>query len=188
MIPPHSCAVPGRKPGTSTNVSIGRLNASHVRTNRAALFDASMSSTPASELGWFPTTPRAWPSSRANPQMMFAAQRSCTSRNSPSSTTRRTTSCMSYGLLGLSGISVSSSASSRSRGSVAVVRSELGNSGLRGMRRRAAELLEGDLLPRHGLHDVGAGDELVRRALDHEDEVRDRWRVDGPACAWPHHE
>jgi hypothetical protein len=48
MIPPHSCAVPGRKPGTSTNVTSGMLNASQVRTKRAALFDASMSSTPAS--------------------------------------------------------------------------------------------------------------------------------------------
>ena len=55
MMPPHSCAVPGRNPGTSTNVRSGTLYASHVRTKRAALFEASMSSTPASELGWFPT-------------------------------------------------------------------------------------------------------------------------------------
>ena len=59
-----------------------------------------------------------WPPSRAKPQTMFSAQRSLTSRNSPSSTTRRITSCMSYGLFGLSGTSVSSSASSRSAGSV----------------------------------------------------------------------
>ena len=57
MIPPHSCAVPGRKPGTSTNVTSGMLKASQVRTNRAALFDESMSSTPASARGWLPTTP-----------------------------------------------------------------------------------------------------------------------------------
>ncbi len=118
MIPPHSCAVPGRKPGTSTKVTSGTLNASHVRTNRAALFEESMSSTPASERGWLPTMPTEWPPSRAKPQTMFSAQRSCTSRNSPSSITRRITSCMSYGLFGWSGMSVSSSGSSRSRGSV----------------------------------------------------------------------
>ncbi len=96
----------------------GTLNASHVRTKRAAFTDESMSSTPASDRGWLPTTPTACPPSRAKPQTMFSAQRSCTSRNSPSSITRRITSCMSYGLFGLSGISVSRSASSRSTGSV----------------------------------------------------------------------
>jgi len=44
------------------------LNASQVRTNRAALVEASMSSTPASAAGWLPTTPIETPSSRANPQ------------------------------------------------------------------------------------------------------------------------
>ena len=56
------------------------------------------------------------------------------------------------------------------------------------MRRRAAELLERDLLPGHRLHDVGAGDEHVRRALDHEDEVGHRGRVDGAARARAHDE
>ena len=56
------------------------------------------------------------------------------------------------------------------------------------MRRRAAELLEADVLPRHGLHDVGARDEHVGGALDHEHEVRDRGRVDGAAGARPHDE
>ena len=97
------------------------MNASHVRTKRAALLEESMSSTPASVRGWFPTTPTAWPPSRAKPQTMFSAQRSFTSRNSPPSMTLPITSCMSYGLFGLSGISVSSSTSSRSRGSVGVV-------------------------------------------------------------------
>jgi hypothetical protein len=50
MMPPHSWSVPGRKPGTSQNVSSGMLNASQVRTKRAALALASMSSTPASWL------------------------------------------------------------------------------------------------------------------------------------------
>src|SRR4029079_17055008 len=54
MIPPHSCSVPGRKPGTSTNVTSGMLNASHVRTKRAPFTDESMSSTPATEARSFP--------------------------------------------------------------------------------------------------------------------------------------
>ena len=33
------------------------LNASHVRTNRAAFVAESMSRTPASACGWLPTTP-----------------------------------------------------------------------------------------------------------------------------------
>ena len=37
-------------------------------------------------------------------------------------------------------------------------------------------------------HDVGAGDEHVRRALDHQHEVGHRGRVDGAARARPHHE
>ena len=53
MIPPYSCSVPGRKPGTSTNVTIGMLNASQNRTNRDAFSLASMSSVPASTFGWF---------------------------------------------------------------------------------------------------------------------------------------
>src|ERR1700748_1993340 len=36
MIPPHSWSVPGRKPGTSTNVTIGMVNASQGGTERAA--------------------------------------------------------------------------------------------------------------------------------------------------------
>ena len=48
---------PGRNPGTSTKVTSGMLKASQVRTKRAALREESMSSTPASERGWLPTTP-----------------------------------------------------------------------------------------------------------------------------------
>ena len=117
MIPPHSCAVPGRNPGTSTKVTSGMLNASQVRTNRAALTEASMSRTPASAPGWLPTTPTECPPSRAKPHTMFSAQCGCTSRNSPSSKTRSTTCLMSYGLFGLSGTIESSDASSRSTGS-----------------------------------------------------------------------
>ena len=67
MMPPYSCAVPGRKPGTSSNVTIGMLNASQKRTKRAALIDASMSSTPASTGGWLATMPTGAPASRAKP-------------------------------------------------------------------------------------------------------------------------
>src|SRR5437762_1720978 len=39
MMPACSWAVPGRKPGTSTNVTSGMLKASQKRTNRAAFTD-----------------------------------------------------------------------------------------------------------------------------------------------------
>ena len=118
MIPPHSCSVPGRNPGTSTKVSSGTLNASHVRTKRAAFTEASMSRTPASAAGWFPTTPTAWPPSRANPHTMFSACDGWISRNAPSSTIASMTRFMSYGLFDESGTSASSSGDSRSTGSV----------------------------------------------------------------------
>jgi hypothetical protein len=69
----------------------------------------------------------------------------------------------------------------------ALVRSdEMGDPGLRRVRRRAAEILERDVLPGDRLHDVGAGDEHVGRALGHQDEVGDRGRVDGATGAGPH--
>jgi len=95
MIPPHSCEVPGRKPGTSVKVSSGTLKASQVRTNRAAFSEDSMSSTPARKAGWLPTTPTGCPSRRENPQTMFLAKCSWTSKKSPSSTIREITSRMS---------------------------------------------------------------------------------------------
>ena len=73
MIPPHSCSVPGRKPGTSTKVTSGMLKASQVRTNRAAFREAPMSNTPASTAGWFATMPTDWPPRRANPVTMLRA-------------------------------------------------------------------------------------------------------------------
>ncbi len=118
MIPFHSCEVPGRKPGTSQNVTIGMLNASQVRMNRAAFSDASMSSTPAIWFGWLPTMPTAWPSIRPKPQRMFRAKCSWTSKNSPSSTVSLTTFRMSYGLFGLAGTASSSSGTSWSTGSL----------------------------------------------------------------------
>jgi hypothetical protein len=35
MIPPYSCALPGKNPGTSSNVTSGMLNASQKRMKRA---------------------------------------------------------------------------------------------------------------------------------------------------------
>ncbi len=73
MTPAYSCVVPGRKPGTSTKVRIGISKASQKRTKRAALRAESMSSTPASTIGWFATTPTVEPSRRMKPVMMFFA-------------------------------------------------------------------------------------------------------------------
>ena len=117
MMPPHSCSVPGRKPGTSTRVRIGIPKASQVRTKRAAFSDEAMSSTPASWLGWLPTMPIECPLRRAKPVRMFIAYVGWISKKSPSSTIERITACMSYGLFGLSGMSASSSPHSRSAGS-----------------------------------------------------------------------
>ena len=74
MIPPHSCAVPGRKPGTSTKVTSGMLKASQMRTKRAAFTEESMSSVPASAFGLLPMIPTGWPPRRAKPTTMFSAQ------------------------------------------------------------------------------------------------------------------
>ena len=95
MIPPCSWPTPGKKPGTSTNVTSGMLNASQKRTKRAAFTEALMSSTPASTVGCCATIPTLRPPRRAKPTMMFCAYCACTSRKSPSSTTERITRCMS---------------------------------------------------------------------------------------------
>src|SRR5439155_1748294 len=57
MIPPYSCAVPGRNPGTSSKVTRGTLKQSQNRTNRAPLSDALMSRQPARWAGWLATMP-----------------------------------------------------------------------------------------------------------------------------------
>src|SRR5438105_2204365 len=67
IMPRHSRSLPGWKPGVSTNVTIGRLNASHHCTNRAAFCEPSMSRVPAMRTGWLATTPTARPSSRPTP-------------------------------------------------------------------------------------------------------------------------
>ena len=117
MMPPYSCCVPQRKPGTSTRVTRGMLNASQKRTKRAALREAFMSSTPARIFGWFATMPTERPFMCANPTMMFFAQLLWTSRNFPSSTMLPMTWYMSYALFGLSGIMSLRASSTRPAGS-----------------------------------------------------------------------
>jgi hypothetical protein len=73
MMPPNSCPVPGRNPGTSTSVRIGISKASQNRTKRAALRALSMSRQPASTNGWFATTPTVDPSMRMNPVRILRA-------------------------------------------------------------------------------------------------------------------
>jgi hypothetical protein len=53
------------------------------------------------------------------------------------------------------------------------------------VRHGAAELLLRDVLTGRRLHDIGTGDEHVRRLLHHEDEVRHCRRVDRAAGAGP---
>ena len=67
-----------------------------------------------------------------------------------------------------------------------VGRREVADAALGRVRRRAAEVLLGDLLVRDRLDDVGAGDEHVARALDHQDEVGDGGRVHGAPGARAH--
>ena len=55
----------------------------------------SMSSTPASTMGWLPTIPTDWPLRRPNPHTMLLAQNGKYSKKSPSSTTSRMTFFMS---------------------------------------------------------------------------------------------
>ena len=214
MMPPHSCAVPGRNPGTSTNVTSGMLKQSQKRTKRAAFTDASMSRQPARCAGWFATRPTGRPSRRANATMMLRAWSGWISNSWPSSTTRASSVCMSYGFDGSAGTRSSSAASARSalvarrqprrilavvlrqerRAACAAASRHAGSSGNDAVRdarprvrRRAAQLLLRHLLVRDGADDVGPGDEHVAGRFDHEHEVGDRGRIDGAARARPQH-
>ena len=51
--------------------------------------------------------------------------------------------------------------------------------------RRAAQLLMGHRLLRHGLDHVGTGDEQVRAVPDHEDEVGHRREYTAPPAHGP---
>ena len=111
MIPPHSWPVPGRKPGTSTKVSTGMLNASQVRTNRAAFSDASMSRQPAKCIGWLATTPTGAPVDPAEADDDVRREAGVHLEELAVVQHVSMTVCMSYGWFGESGISVSSSSS-----------------------------------------------------------------------------
>ena len=54
------------------------------------------------------------------------------------------------------------------------------------VRHGAAQFLLGDILVRHGLDDVRAGDEHVRGVARHENKIGDGGRIDGAARARPH--
>jgi hypothetical protein len=96
MMPFHSWSVPGRKPGTSTKVRIGTLKASHVRTNRAAFSEASMSRQPANCMGWLATMPTDGRRPGAKPTTMFGReQRVDLEELAVVDDTRVMTSCMS---------------------------------------------------------------------------------------------
>ena len=77
-----------------------------------------MSSTPASDRGWLPTTPTEWPLEPGEPADDVLGEALVHLEELAVVDDRWITCFMSYGLFGLSGMSVSSSASSRSRGSV----------------------------------------------------------------------
>jgi hypothetical protein len=73
--------VPGRKPGTSTKVTIGMLKESQNLTNLAAFTEASISKQPAKFYGWFPTIPTTCPSTSPKPVRMFFAKSGIISKN-----------------------------------------------------------------------------------------------------------
>ena len=95
------------KPGTSTSVRMGILNASQNRTKRAALRLESISRHPASTIGWFATTPIGAPFMRTKPVNIFLAKFSCNSKKSPWSARLVTSSRISYGTLAFSGTRLS---------------------------------------------------------------------------------
>ena len=58
---------------------------------------------------------------------------------------------------------------------------EMGDTRLGGVRHRATELFMSDLFTGNGADHVGSGDVHLAGALDHEDEVHDRGRIDAAA-------
>ena len=62
--PPPFLVRRGRNPGTSTKVTSRTLNASQVRTKRAAFTEVDVEDACNRECGWLPTIPTEWPPSR----------------------------------------------------------------------------------------------------------------------------
>ena len=107
IMPRHSRSRPGSKPGVSTNVTIGRLKASHVATNRAALRDASMSSVPARCMRLVrDDADRRGRRAIRSPVTRFGAYRGRSSRNESASSTSSTTTRTSYDAVERSGTTV----------------------------------------------------------------------------------
>jgi len=73
IIPPYSWSVPGKNPGTSTNVIIGILNALANLTNLAAFTDALISKHPAFSSGSFAIIATVLPSNLAKQVIIFFA-------------------------------------------------------------------------------------------------------------------
>ena len=71
IIPPHSWAVPGKNPGTSTKEIRGMLKQSQNLINLVALSQELISRTPAKTSGLFAIIPTELPSNLAKPIMMF---------------------------------------------------------------------------------------------------------------------
>ena len=67
-----------------------------------------------------------------------------------------------------------------------VVRLEMRHAAGGVVRRRAAQRFFGDVLMRHGLDDVGAGDEHVAGLVHHENEIGERGRIHRAARARAH--
>src|ERR1700693_5583509 len=193
MMPPYSCCVPGRKPGTSSKTSRGMLKASQNRTKRAPLTDASMSSTPARCIGWLATTPTDLPASRMNPTRMFFAKPAWTSRKAPSSAIRRTSAARGVAgriprlargrVVEVVGREIGKELTDVRQHGLVVLSHEVGHPRDGRMRARAAEILLGDLLVRDGPDHVGTGHEEVRGLLGHEHEVGDGRGIDAAAGA-----
>jgi hypothetical protein len=81
MMPPCSCATPGRNPGTSTKVTIGMLKQSQNRMKRAALARRVDVEDPGEHRGWFATIPTGFPPRRRTRHDVVRESR-CTSRKS----------------------------------------------------------------------------------------------------------
>src|SRR5215203_397812 len=209
-MPPHSWSVPGRKPGTSTNVRSGMLKASQKRTNLAPFTLRFKSGGPRKHGRLVPDDADGSPiePGEADDEVLGPAflnfeelpvvdhclYRASNVVGALGGVRDKTRQVLVHPLRVVARPEV--------RGALQVVLGQEGEqvahvveAGLLVGRRevgyarsgivggRATEVLEGDVLAGDTLYDVGARDEHVARLLDHEDEVRDRRRVYGTTRA-----
>jgi hypothetical protein len=106
----------GQEAGHVDEGETGMLNASQVRTKRAAFSEASMSRQPANCIGWLATMPDRWPLDAAEADDDVRREQRLHLEELAVVETCSMTVCMSYGWLAESGMSVSSSRSSSARG------------------------------------------------------------------------